>query len=72
MSVLTKPIPSATTPREEELVGSVAASPSGPVEDLKGLRPPPLIPWPRPVQVLWFGQRQANFMFHYRRKFGDV
>src|SRR5581483_8436650 len=24
------------------------------------------------VQVVWFGQRQWNFMFHYRGKFGEV
>jgi cytochrome P450 len=28
--------------------------------------------WPRAVQVLWFGQRQRNFVFHHRRKLGEV
>jgi cytochrome P450 len=62
-----------TTPSASgELLGSAPASDAGPVEDLAGLSAPPRIPWPRVVQVLWFGQRQWNFMFRYREKFGEV
>jgi cytochrome P450 len=62
-----------TTPSASgELLGSAPASEAGPVEDLAGLSAPPRIPWPRVVQVLWFGQRQWNFMFRYREKFGEV
>ncbi len=71
MSVLTKPVPPIDTSRRE-LLGSAPESPAGPVEDLTGLRPPPQIRWPRVVQVVWFGQRQSSFMFHYQRKFGEV
>ncbi len=70
MSVLTKPAPPVQA--YPELVGSAPPSPSGPVEDLTGLREPPPIRLPRAVQVVWFGQRQANFVFRYRGKFGDV
>jgi cytochrome P450 len=54
------------------LVGTAAPSESGPVESIDGLAAPPRVRWPRAVQVLWFGQRQWNFMFHYRGKFGEV
>jgi cytochrome P450 family 135 len=54
------------------LLGSAAPSEAGPVDDLAGLATPPRVRWPRVVQVLWFGQRQWNFMFHYRDKFGEV
>ena len=40
------------------------------MDDLAGLQAPPRVGWPRAVQILWFGQRQWNFMFHYRDKFG--
>jgi cytochrome P450 len=71
MSVLTK----AAAPIEatsDKLIGCAPPSPAGPVDDLVGLRTPPSVPWPRPIQVLWFGQRQWSFMFHYRRRFGEV
>jgi cytochrome P450 len=71
MSVLTKPIPSQQA-QAEALLGSAPESPAGPVEDLAGLGPPPAVRWPRPVQVMWFGQRQASFMFRNRERFGDV
>jgi cytochrome P450 len=55
-----------------DLIGTAAPSEAGPIDDLAGLAAPPRVPWPRLVQVLWFGQRQWKFMFHYRDKFGDV
>lgn len=56
------------------LVRDAPASPAGPVEpaDLAALRPPPEIPLPRLIQVLRFNQRQIEFVFHARRKLGDV
>ncbi len=57
-----------------ELVGAAPPSEAGPIEpaELAGLSRPPRIRWPRAVQVLWFGQRQWKFVFHHRRKFGEV
>ncbi len=56
------------------LLGQAASSPAGPIEsaELAGLAAPPAIPWPRVVQVLWFGQRQWRFVFHNRGKYGEV
>jgi cytochrome P450 len=54
------------------LIGSAPPSPAGPAEDLAALATPPAIRWPRPVQVVWFGQRQWHFMFHNQKKFGEV
>jgi cytochrome P450 len=70
MSVVTEP--AAETQAANALIGSAPPSPAGPVETLAGLRLPPLIRWPRPVQVLWFGQRQWSWMFHNQKKFGEV
>jgi cytochrome P450 len=70
MSVLTSPPPAASG--LTELVASAPPSPAGPVESLGGLATPPSIRLPRPLIVLWFGQRQSSFMFHYRKKFGEV
>ena len=70
MSVL-----SETTPRTAAtsgLIGTAPPSPAGPVESLAGLKQPPVIRWPRPVQVIWFGQRQWQFMFHHQQKYGEV
>ncbi len=53
------------------LIGSAPPSPAGPVDSLAGLRTPPLMRWPRPVQVMWFGQRQWHYMFHHRKKYGE-
>jgi len=66
MTTLTMPTASG------ELLGSAAPSEAGAVDDLTGLSAPQRVRWPRVVQVLWFGQRQWNFMFHYRDKFGEV
>jgi cytochrome P450 len=56
------------------LLGQAEASEAGPIgaQELSSLRRPPAIPWPRAVQVVWFGQQQWRFMFHHRRKFGQV
>ncbi|HZU59892.1 MAG TPA: cytochrome P450 [Solirubrobacteraceae bacterium] len=58
----------------EPLLGQAAPSPAGAIDEaeLSTLPRPPAIPWPRLVQVLWFGPRQWRFVFHHRRKFGDV
>jgi cytochrome P450 len=66
MSALTMPTTSG------ELLGSAPASEAGPLDGPTTLPFPPRVPWPRVVQVLWFGQRQWSFMFHYREKFGEV
>jgi|SRR5579884_936666 len=70
MGVLTHPPPATET--TGSLLGTAPPSPAGPAEDLAGLPAPPEIRLPRPIQVVWFGQRQAAFMFRYREKFGDV
>src|SRR4051812_1746028 len=56
------------------LIRDAPGSPAGPVEpgELRALRPPPTIPLPRVIQVLRFNQRQIEFVFHARRKLGDV
>ncbi len=73
MSVLTRSAP-APFVAGRELIGEAPPSDAGPIstEELAALRPPPRVRWPRPVQVFWFGQRQASFMFHYRERFGEV
>jgi cytochrome P450 len=57
-----------------ELLGTAPASPAGPIEEaeLAGLPAPPRVRLPRPVQTLWFGNFQAHFVFHHRRRFGEV
>ena len=59
---------------ERPLLGEVAPSEAGPIDDaeLATLPRPPAIPWPRFVQVVWFGQRQWRFVFHNRAKYGEV
>jgi cytochrome P450 len=70
MSVLTEQTePTAAHP---ELLGTAPPSPAGPVENLSALKLPPSIRLPRPVQVVWFGQFQWNFMFRNQKRFGDV
>jgi cytochrome P450 len=56
------------------LIREAPPSPAGPVDasELALLRPPPEIPLPRLIQVLRFNQRQIEFVFHARRKLGDV
>ena len=68
MSVLTMPTaPSRTCSRQR-----AGERQPGRVEDRVRLPFPPLVRWPRTVQVLWFGQRQWDFMFRHREKFGEV
>jgi cytochrome P450 len=57
-----------------DLVRSAPPSPAGTIEpaDLAGLATPPSIAIPSWLQVLWFSVRQSDFVFHYRRKLGDV
>ena len=56
------------------LIGAAEPSEAGPIEpsDLAGMPAPPAIPWPRLVQVLWFGQLQWHFVHHHRDKLGEV
>jgi cytochrome P450 len=51
-----------------------ATSPAGPVsaEEAAALPAPPVVPLPRPLQVLRFNQRQIEFVFRARRAFGEV
>src|SRR5437588_640463 len=56
------------------LIGTAEPSQAGPIEpsELAGFPAPPAIPWPRLVQVLWFGQLQWHFVHHYRDRLGEV
>src|SRR5436190_21373684 len=56
------------------LIREAATSPAGPIDAaaVEALSHPPRIPLPRLVQVLRFNQRQIEFVFHARRKLGDV
>jgi cytochrome P450 family 135 len=73
MTVATKP-PQTPEPAEANRVRSAPPSPAGPAEpgDLERLPAPPLHPLPRALQVLRFNQRQIEFVFHARRKLGEV
>ncbi len=73
VSVLTRPIAS-TWQGPDKLLGSAAPSPAGPIgeAELAQLRRPPAVPLPRFIQVLWFGQRQASFVFRNKARFGEV
>ena len=70
MTALAKPAPSSE--QTSRLLGSALPSEAGPIDDPSALPFPPRVRWPRPVQVLWFGQRQWHFMLHYQEKFGEV
>jgi cytochrome P450 len=72
LSALTAPPPTTTTRPEDELIGAAGPSPAGPVESLDGLRTAPAIRWPRPIQSVWFGRWQTQYVFRNRRRFGDV
>jgi cytochrome P450 len=73
MSAVLETTTSVETDRRQ-LVGSAPPSKAGPIKpaELADLADPPAIRWPRPVQVLWFGQHQWRFVFRHRRKLGDV
>src|SRR3954447_21357812 len=57
-----------------DLIGAAPPSEAGPGDEagFDGLRPPPVIPLPRTVQVLRFNQRQIEFVFGARRRLRDV
>jgi cytochrome P450 len=63
----------SVAPPGESLVGQAPPSPAGPAEpeDLR-LPLPPLVPLPGRLQVLRFSVRQIEFVFHARRKLGEV
>ncbi len=74
MSAAVQTAPSSREAQDLGLIGQVEPSEAGPItpDELAALPLPPVIRWPRAVQVLWFGPRQWHFVFHHRRKFGDV
>jgi cytochrome P450 len=73
MSTVIEERPVVPSPAEG-LLGTAAPSEAGPIDasELRHLARPPRIAWPRAIQVLWFGQREWNFVFHHQRKFGEV
>ncbi|MFL5885562.1 MAG: cytochrome P450, partial [Thermoleophilaceae bacterium] len=64
----------ARTQGAAQLVGEAPPSPAGPIaaEEAAGLRRPPVIGLPRPLQLLRFNQRQIQFVFKARRELGEV
>jgi cytochrome P450 len=66
----------ATVHPAAPLLGQAAPSPAGPLDaddrHAAGLPAPPLVPLPRALHVLRFNQRQIEFVFRARRRFGDV
>lgn len=66
--------PETLTPPANDLIGEYPPSEAGPIDDadLKELKEVPAFALPRPLQVLRFGQRQAEFMLKGRRDFGEV
>ncbi len=66
--------PETLVKADEALIGDYPESPAGPIDesDLKDLKPVPEFGLPRSLQVLRFGQRQAEFVLKGRRDFGDV
>ncbi|MBJ7353501.1 MAG: cytochrome P450 [Thermoleophilaceae bacterium] len=66
--------PQTLTPPDHELIGSYPESPAGPIDasELAELKQVPEFGLPRMLQVLRFGQRQAEFMLKGRKDFGDV
>jgi cytochrome P450 family 135 len=56
------------------LLGQAPPSPAGPADpdDAARLPKPPPVPLPRFLQLLRFNQRQIEFVFHARRKLGEV
>ena len=65
--------PETPTP-PSPLVGEAPPSPAGPVDAaaLAGLAEPPSLPLPPLVQSLRFSQRQIEFVFGARRRYGEV
>ncbi len=66
--------PPATLEATGPLIGAYPESEAGPIDEseLKNLKEVPQFDLPRTLQVLRFGQRQAEFMLRGRREFGDV
>jgi cytochrome P450 len=56
------------------LIGTAPSSPAGPIDaaDAAALPAPPQVPLPLWSQVARFNQRQIEFVFHARRKLGEV
>jgi cytochrome P450 len=61
-------------PVADNLAGEAPPSPAGPIEktEAAGLPSPPVIPQPPLLQTLRFNQRQIEFVFGARRRFGEV
>jgi cytochrome P450 len=74
IDVMTVATEAPPTPAPDDLVGAAPPSPAGPAApvDVDRLSAPPLIPLPRALQVLRFNQRQIEFVFHARRRLGEV
>ena len=74
MSTVAERAASAEEPAFPGLVGEVPSSPAGPLEpgEAAGLPKPPVVPQPRVAQMLRFNQRQIEYVFGARRRFGDV
>jgi cytochrome P450 len=53
-------------------LGQVTPSPAGPAGSADALCEPPAVPLPHALQALRFTQRQIEFVFHARRKLGEV
>jgi cytochrome P450 len=66
--------PSPPVAAGSPLIRAATPSEAGPLDpsELAGMPAPPVIPWPRLVQVLWFGQLEWHFVHHYRQKLGEV
>lgn len=66
--------PGTETPAPSPLVGEAPPSPAGPVDEatLAGLAAPPSLPERPLLQSLRFTQRQIEFVFGARRRFGEV
>jgi cytochrome P450 len=66
--------PETLTTTDQPLIGTYAASPAGPITEaeLAGLKPVPEFNLPQFMQVLRFGQRQAEFVLSGRKQFGEV
>lgn len=63
-----------TVAAPERLIGEAPPSPAGPIgeDELASLASPPPIDLPRSIQVLRFNQRQIQFVFAARRRYGEV
>jgi cytochrome P450 len=66
--------PEPETPPASPLVGTAPASPAGPIDEatLAGLAEAPNLPGPPLIQSLRFSQRQIEFVFGARRRYGEV